>query len=168
MKHTRPLRAIALVLAVGAVLPLAACASTTSASPSSGPHSAAAGLGERWGSCMRDAGIDVTDPEDDAVRSGAVQTPDGADQEEFTRASKRCAESLGVTGLSNADRQRWEREYAAVADCVREHGYPDLPEQQPGVLDFHAYPRSSEDGFQQALSDCMAEFSPDTKQQEGN
>ncbi|MGN7191866.1 MULTISPECIES: hypothetical protein [unclassified Curtobacterium] len=166
MKHTTALRTVALVLTAGLALPLAACTATPSASSSSTSSSSAAGLGERWGSCMRDAGFDVTDPQDDAVRSGAVTTPDGVDQEAFARASKECAESLGVTGASTADKQRWEREYAEVADCIREHGYPDLPEQRPGALDFQSYPRSSEDGFQQTVSACLAEFSSDTKQQQ--
>lgn len=160
--NTRRLRGTIGSLAVLATVPflLVACSGQPDAD---GALRADAGIGAQWGACMRDAGFDVTDPDDAAVQAGVAKVPAGADQAAFQAAAASCAQHAGVTGASSAERDRWEREYAAVASCVREHGYADLPEQQPGSITVEGYPRAEEPAFEQVMDDCMAEYSPDTK-----
>lgn len=111
---------------------------------------------------MRDAGFDVRDPDDASVASGAVPVPEGADDAAYTDAAATCSAAAGVPRASTADKQKWERQYTKVASCIRENGFADFPEQQPGVLDFGSYPRSQESGFQQAADTCLQQFAPDT------
>lgn len=124
------------------------------------------GIGAQWGSCMRAAGFDVQDPSDDQVRSGTALAPETGDREAFATAASTCSADLGVEQVDSAEKDRWTREYARVASCIRDE-YPDYPEQQPGGLSFNPedYPRALEDGFQERADECLAEFSPDTKSQ---
>ncbi|TQJ26843.1 hypothetical protein FB462_0687 [Curtobacterium citreum] len=147
-------------LIVAAPLSLAACTSSPASSDST---SSASGVGARWGACMRDAGLDVEDPDDESVRTGTYPAPDGGDGQAFTRQAQECSEQVGVERADAAQQQQWERQYAKVADCIRDRGFDDLPEQQPGVLDFNDYPRADEPGFADAASACLAEFAPDTQ-----
>lgn len=165
MKHTtRSRRTVPAAAALLCALPLALSA-CSSASEASSAKDVTAGVGAKWGACMRDAGFEVEDPDDATVESGVVRSPLGAAQEEFERAGARCAKDAGVRGSSTADQQQWERESANVASCIRENGYEDLPAQQPGVLDVTGYPRAQEDTFQKVLQDCTAAFAPDTRTQ---
>lgn len=115
---------------------------------------------------MRDAGFEVPDPTDADVRSGTVPAPDDADQRAFGEQAERCSETAGLRRPDAAQRQTWERQYAQVAECIRAGGFDDLPEQAPGVLDFHDYPRASEPSFADVSGRCLAEFAPDTQIQD--
>ncbi|SOC89732.1 hypothetical protein SAMN05660766_3465 [Curtobacterium sp. 314Chir4.1] len=165
MKHTtRSRRTVLAAAALLCALPLALSA-CSSASEASSAKDATAGVGAKWGACMRDAGFEVEDPDDAMVESGVMQSPPGAAQEEFERAGARCAKDAGVQGSSTADQQEWERESANVASCIRENGYEDLPVQRPGVLDVAGYPRAQEAAFQKLLQECNAAFAPGTTTQ---
>lgn len=161
-RHRRTAVLAALLIAGAAPFALAACSSGSDASTA---KDTAAGVGAKWGSCMRDAGFTVQDPSDADLESGLTQSPPGSDQEEFGKSASSCREKAGVQGASDADKQKWEREYAKVASCIRERGYPDFPEQEPGVLDVGGYARGQEPGFQKVMQACTEEFSPDTKTQ---
>lgn len=163
-RSRRGIRTLLVAAAVAVVLPfsIAACSSQPSASSSAGT---ASGVGAKWGSCMRDAGFDVQDPDDASVEAGFSNPPAGADDEEYGRASSTCSEQAGVERASTADHQKWERQYAQVATCIRENGYEDLPEQEPGTIQTDGYPRAEEPGFNDVFMDCLAEFAPDTKTQ---
>jgi len=161
-RHRRTAVIAALLLAGALPFALAACSSGSDASSA---KDTTAGVGAKWGSCMRDAGFNVQDPTDAQVESGVMQAPPDSDQEEFTRAGSACARKAGVEGASDAEKQKWEREYAKVASCIRERGYPDFPEQEPGSLDVGGYARGQEPGFQKVMFACTEEFSPDTKTQ---
>lgn len=165
----RPL--LAGLLALGLAAGLSACAGSPNAAPGSaaadaGSPEAAAGLGAKWGACMRSAGFTVEDPDDDQVRSGTITSPAGADQERFRTAADRCADDLGVHRADSAMKEKWNREYDQVASCVRE-AYPDFPEQQPGSISFNPseYPPAGEPAFQDRADECLAKYSPDTKRQ---
>ncbi|WIB60706.1 hypothetical protein DEJ13_02440 [Curtobacterium sp. MCLR17_007] len=157
-------RALLVAAAIAVTLPfsVAACSTQPSADPGT---SAGSGVGAKWGSCMRDAGFDVEDPDDTAVEAGLSKAPAGADRAAFSAAASACTEKAGVERASSADQQKWERQYAQVANCIRENGYDDFPEQEPGSLNTSVYQRSSEPQFETVVDDCLAEFAPDTRSQ---
>lgn len=161
---SRP-RAVLAAAALLAALPLALSAcSSADPGPDSTSTSTAQGVGAKWGECMRSAGFDVPDPADEELASGVVRTPAGADEQAFGDAARTCQQDLGLKGADDAQRQTWERQYDQVASCIREHGFADFPEQEPGTLNPGDYARASEPAFEQTFSDCLAEFAPDTKQ----
>lgn len=166
MKHTntRRLRGTLGSLALLAALPLLLVACSGQSDTDTAPR-ADAGTGAKWGACMRDAGFDVQDPDDASVRAGLSQAPSGADQDAFAKAAASCAQRAGVEPADSADTQKWEREYAQVASCVRDD-YSDFPEQEPGGFTVDdSYPHAEEPAFKQTVADCMQEFSPDTQTQ---
>ncbi|NII40912.1 hypothetical protein E9228_001548 [Curtobacterium flaccumfaciens] len=126
----------------------------------------ASGLGAQWGSCMRAAGFAVEDPSDDQVRSGTVLAPQGGHQQAFGTAAAACSSDLGIEQIDSAEKDRWTREYARVASCIRDE-FPDYPEQEPGGLALgpEEYPRALEDGFQERADECLRKYSPDTRSQ---
>lgn len=157
---------LAAALLLVAPLSLTACSGPT---PADGATAAdtARGIGAKWGACMRDAGFDVEDPSDAQVSSGVVSAPQGADQQAFQRQAATCSEQQGVERQDSSEQQKWAREYEQVASCIRDHGFEDYPAQRPGALDLNpeSYPRAAEPGFERAVQDCLAEFSPDTQVQ---
>ncbi|ROP65117.1 MULTISPECIES: hypothetical protein [unclassified Curtobacterium] len=167
MKHTPWSHRTALVAAalVICTLPFTVAACSTSTGTDT-VADASAGIGAKWGSCMRDAGFDVKDPSDAAAESGMMQAPSGADGDEFTEAGATCRKQAGIAGHSKADMQKWERESAEVASCLRENGYADFPEQKPGVIDLNGYARAQEPAFQEVMQECTDEFAPDTQTQD--
>lgn len=169
MTHTthrgRALIAAALLLCT---LPLGLAACSTSSTGGDTVADSSAGVGAAWGSCMREAGFDVEDPDDALVESGMSRTPAGVDGQEFSKASSVCSQKAGVERSSSAELQKWERQYAKVASCIRDHGYDDFPEQQAGGLSTEGYARAEEPEFDRVFRDCLAEFSPDTQVQGGN
>ena len=162
---TRTRTAIAtLVLAV--TLPLALASCSTDSAPTA--TDAAAGVGATWGDCVRDAGFDVQDPPDDMLERGTITMPEGVDQQSWDQAASKCSALAGVERADTADQQKWARQYDQVASCIRDHGYDDFPEQEPGSIgvDREAYPRAKEPEFEQTFQDCLAEYAPDTKTQD--
>lgn len=157
-RYTRFLGAA--LLAAALPLGLTACSSHDSAS---GASSTAEGVGAKWSACMRDSGFDVTDVSDDEARSGAFRIPEGADSASFTERAQQCSGEVGIEGASDEQQQQWDREYAAVASCIRENGYDDFPEQKDGVISTNGYPRASEAHFDEVFHECLAEYAPDTK-----
>lgn len=157
---------LAAVLVIGLATGLSACV-TDSTGDRDTTASAAAGLGARWGACMRSAGFDIDDPSDAQVRSGTVTSPQSVDQERFGTAADSCSAELGVERADSAAKEQWKREYAMVGSCVRE-AYPDLPEQEPGTLSFdpETYPFVREPAFQDRLDSCLQQYSPDTEMQD--
>jgi hypothetical protein len=91
--------------------------------------------------------------------------PGGVDAEAFGEASLDCARSAGAKGQSDADTQKWAREYKAVEDCIRDNGYADFPRQEEGVLDLTAPPNVDQKEFDVVVDACFAEHSPDTQMQ---
>ncbi|WP_420363638.1 hypothetical protein AABM26_04690 [Curtobacterium aetherium] len=149
-------------VALAAALPFTLVACSQGSPDAASTSASSDGIGARWGSCMRDAGFEVQDPDDDALRSGTVTSPQGADQEAFTTAAQTCSKQVGVTGADSAQKQEWARQYEAVAACVRENGYPDFPEQPDGGINFGDYARAGEPKFQEVADRCLEEFSPDS------
>jgi hypothetical protein len=157
---------VAGLLALGLTTGVAACSGTTD--QTAGSTDASTGIGARWGDCMRSAGIDVEDPSDDQVSSGAVVSPADVDQERFQSAADQCAQDLGVRRADSAEQDKWVRQYQRVASCIREE-YPDFPEDgSDGGISFlpDEYPPAGEQAFQELAQKCMQQYAPDTKMQE--
>lgn len=155
--------AAVLVLAVSASIALSACSGA--GSPSAADTQSTSGIGARWGACMRDAGFDVEDPADDMVASGTVTIPQGVDQGRYEEEAASCSDRVGVQRADTSEEQKWARQYSQVADCIREHGYDDFPEQTDGGITTQGYPRASEPEFEETFQQCLHEYSPDTKTQ---
>ncbi|WIE76092.1 hypothetical protein [Curtobacterium sp. MCSS17_007] len=158
---SRSTRLLAAALVVAALpFGLAACSSqdTTSDAPTT-----AQGIGAKWSACMRAGGFEVADASDDEVRSGVVRSPEGADAEAWEERAGTCSQQLGIEGTSDQQAQQWEREYAAVASCIRENGYDDFPEQQPGSINTGDYPRATEPRFDEVFQECLREHAPSTR-----
>lgn len=165
MNHSNSGRARGVLVAVALLCALPLALSACSAGDDGTAPRADAGVGAQWGACMRDAGYDVQDPDDASVEAGAMAVPSGVDSAEFQTAGAACAEQAGVERKSNADTQKWEREYAKVASCVRER-YSDFPEQEPGQFGWDDdYAPAQDPGFQDVVDACMAKHSPDTQSQ---
>ncbi len=92
--------------------------------------------------CLRDNGVDVTDPTVDAAGNLRLSRPnDAAGQsqdarEEFRAAREACGELLeGVTlGFQDVDQTELEDRLLEFAACMRENGYEDMPD--PDLSDF--------------------------------
>jgi hypothetical protein len=151
----------AIAVAAALVAVLAGC----SAGDEPSVQEAADGAGRTWGSCMRAQGIDIDDPSDDAVRSGSVPRPQSIEQGQFDEAAADCFAKVGIEPKSTADKQKWDREYAKVADCIRDAGFDDFPEMEPGGFGWDDYAREDEPEFQDTVASCMQQYSPDTQSQ---
>lgn len=165
---TRTRTAIATVLlALALPITLSAC-SAGEADAAGGDAQQSTGIGAKWGSCMRDAGFDVQDPPDEQLESGAVTQREGVDEQAWNTASNRCSATAGVQRADTAQQQKWARQYAQVASCIRDNGYEDYPEQPEGSIgvDPETYPRAAEPQFDETFRKCLAEYAPDTKMQE--
>jgi hypothetical protein len=105
----------------------------------------------RFAQCMRDNGIDMSDPETDGegrVRFGRPGGADGPppDRETFEAAQKACRQHLPNGGeppkLSAEDVDRMR----AFAKCMRDNGVAEFPDPQPdGALRIEARPGSGID-----------------------
>ncbi|MFJ4225694.1 hypothetical protein [Microbacterium sp. NPDC089695] len=145
------------------VLVMTGCGPTSDDLASATRADDASSQSAQWGTCMRAAGFDVQDPDEDALKSGVLFAPPGVAEDVFHDAARECLQEVGIDGVTGEERDKWEREYAAVEDCIRKNGYPDFPAQEPGVLDMQGYPRAEEPEFEQVFADCIAAHSPDTK-----
>lgn len=166
MTHTtrsRRTRFAALAVACSLSFGLAACSGGAAADTVAETKT---GSGAVYGSCMRDAGFDVEDPDDASLESGVVRAPEGADREAFEKAMDACGKQAGVEGSSVAEQQKWARDATKVASCIRENGYPDFPEQKPGMIDAMGYERSGEAGFEKAARACSEKYSSGSPAQE--
>lgn len=154
---------ITVTAAIALALPLALAACSATGHSSESTPRAGDGIGAKWSSCMRDAGFDVPDASDSEIAAGTFRSTEGQDQEAFSDRARQCSEAVGVRPKGDADTQKYERQYDRVASCIRENGYEDFPEQQPGRLDFTGYPRATEPEFTSTVGTCIEEFAPDTK-----
>lgn len=158
----RRIRGTIASLAVLATLPFLLVACSGQSDGDTAPR-ADPGIGAQWGACMRDAGFAVQDPDDESVAAGVTAAPPGVDQAAFADAAASCSERAGVEPASNADHQKWQRQYEQVASCVREE-YRDFPERDDGGFGVdESYPHADEPAFKETVAKCMAEFSPDTQ-----
>jgi hypothetical protein len=100
-------------------------------SPATTTTAPASGGDATFASCMRDEGIDMADPD---PTTGIAALGPGVDRgsKAYKDAMAACAHLLpagrgsGHAGTHDLD------QYRAFAACMRENGFPDFPDPQPG------------------------------------
>jgi len=123
------------------VAPVLAACSTAADDPTAGASSGATGstssASAQLGSCLRDAGFDVDDP--DLSRGVVVAPPRGVDVDEYVSAFEVCRAELpadqgGGPGPSEEDLAALQEANLEVARCVREKGFADFADPVDGVF----------------------------------
>jgi len=123
------------------VAPVLAACSTAADDPTAGASSGAQGSSSiasaQLGSCLRDAGFDVDDP--DLSRGVVVAPPRGVDVDEYVSAFEACRAELpadqgGGPGPSEEDLAALQEANLEVARCVREKGFTDFADPVDGVF----------------------------------
>lgn len=145
---------------VAAVL-LASCSSTeNSRDRSAGSSSSAQRARLDAAQCLRDKGYDVPDP---GSEDAEVAVPEGADPDRYLQDSAACDAAAGLDGAA-ADAEEPESLTAAVApqiaECMRDAGYPDFPEDEDAIGAFQNHADDPE-AVGTALQTCTAKSLPD-------
>jgi len=120
--------AAALACAVCAVGLMTGC-SQGSKADSASEASASATSGDdyllKMAKCMRDKGIDVSDPD----ANGNVQFPDN---EAATKAAQECEQIVGpAPGTEDLAKPETQQDLVKAAECLRKEGY-DVPDPEAG------------------------------------
>lgn len=139
------------LLAAGA---LTACSAGSDAPDAAGGTTSAGGSQREKllanAKCLRDKGYDVSDEQ---FTSGRFSIPEGADPDEYQKASAECS----AKNRSAGDAQGQATPFGfgpEVAACLRDSGFADYPDD-PGAQG--EYVPQDGDGFGAALGKCVAE-----------
>jgi len=123
------------------VAPVLAACSTAADDPTAGASSGAQGSSSsasaQLGSCLRDAGFDVDDP--DLSRGMVIAPPAGVDIDAYVTAFTDCRAELpadqgGQPAPSADDLAALQEANLEVARCVREKGFSDFADPVDGVF----------------------------------
>jgi len=123
------------------VAPVLAACSTAADDPTAGASSGAQGSSSsasaQLGSCLRDAGFDVDDP--DLSRGMVIAPPAGVDIDAYVTAFTDCRAELpadqgGQPAPSADDLAALQEANLEVARCVREKGFTDFADPVDGVF----------------------------------
>ena len=118
---------------------------TTTAAGSAAPGVALA-------ECMRDRGYDMPDP---GTGGGSMQlsAPDGVDPEQYQRDLKGCLDDSAAAGDAQAAQPMPGSEEIArkTAECLREQGFPDYPDDQDAQMRFQP---DDQQAFDDAAGPC--------------
>lgn len=125
------------------VAPVLAACSTAADDPTAGASSGATGstssasASAQLGSCLRDAGFDVADP--DLSRGMVIAPPAGVDIDAYVTAFTDCRAELpadqgGQPAPSADDLAALQEANLEVARCVREKGFTDFADPVDGVF----------------------------------
>ena len=166
-------RYVRVVVATGfAAITLAACSSTPNTRPvasaqsgggttstSATPQSALQEL-HRWGDCMRQHGVQISDPTLNAqnVPQFSQSQMAGIPESVKTTAQQACRSIIAdllsnPSGNKSVDPQR----VLAVSRCMRSHGVPDFPDPDPTTNVLYLTPTiRNEPGYQQAWQACKS------------
>lgn len=142
---------------------------STSASPSASPSGDLRDAQLAYAQCMRDHGI--TDFPDPQPGGGiALQGEPGSDLDpdspQFQDADEACNSLLPPP--SGEEEEEAREEMLAYAECMREHGFPDFPDPQPGEginLDAGEHPEFDSPQFDEASEACGGPGAADTNTQ---
>lgn len=106
---------------------------------------------------MRAAGFDVADADDDLVEDHVYMPPADVDTEQFSQAADACFDELGIAGASDAEKQKSARQFREAENCMRENGYPDMPDSPEGTFGVSEedYPRAAEEQFASVQEMCL-------------
>lgn len=86
-------------------------------------------------SCMRDKGYDVPDPTADQ-KSVSLEVPDGVDPSQYRDDMAGCAKSSGAGDAAAQPLPGAGKEWEKTVSCVREHGFPDFPDDMDAAASF--------------------------------
>jgi hypothetical protein len=158
-RRTRSLLATAAVAVV--LLPglLAGC-TTREDDEAAGPTAGSAPQGATLAECMRGKGYDMPD----ASSSGKTMqfgVPDDVDPEQYQHDLKECVGDGGGAGDARAAKPMpgLAEKMQQAAECVREGGFVDYPDDQEGQ---QSYRPDDEAAFDEVARACDAEaFGPD-------
>lgn len=113
--------------------------------------------GSTFFSCMRDKGYDAPDPEA-GEKSSAFEVPAGVDPEQWEADTGECANKSG-SGAGGAEKAVVDPEAEALmakaAECVRENGFSDYPDDPDKM---GSYKASDPDTFQDVLQTCSEKY----------
>ncbi|PZF33004.1 hypothetical protein [Curtobacterium sp. MCPF17_051] len=153
MTTTRRTRSLMSAAAAVVLLPLllVGCSDTA---PDDDTTTAAGGAapGVALAECMRDRGYDMPDP---GTGGGAMQlsAPDGVDPEQYQEDLKGCLDDSAAAGDAQAAQPMPGSEEIArkTAECLREQGFPDFPDDQEAQSRFQPDDREA---FDEAAGTC--------------
>ena len=120
--------AAALACAVCAVGLMTGCSQGSKADSASGASASATSADDyllKMAKCMRDKGIDVSDPD----ANGNVQFPE---TEAATKAAQECEQIVGpAPGTEDLAKPETQQDLVKAAECLRKEGY-DVPDPEAG------------------------------------
>jgi len=153
MTTTRRTRSLMSAAAAAVLLPLllVGCSDTASDDDTTTAAGSAA-PGVALAECMRDRGYDMPDP---GTGGGSMQlsAPDGVDPEQYQEDLKGCLDDSAASGDAQAAQPMPGSEEIAreTAECLREQGFPDYPDDQDAQMRFQP---DDQQAFDDAAGPC--------------
>ncbi|UXZ58290.1 hypothetical protein [Curtobacterium sp. Arg-1] len=153
MTTTRRTRSLMSVAAAVVLLPLLLVGCSDPA-PDDDATTASGGAapGVALAECMRDRGYDMPDP---GTGGGSMQlsAPDGVDPEQYQDDLKGCLDDSAAAGDAQAAQPMPGTEEIArrTAECLREQGFPDYPDDQDAQMRFQP---DDQQAFDEAAGPC--------------
>ncbi|QKS86516.1 hypothetical protein [Curtobacterium flaccumfaciens] len=153
MTTTRRTRSLMSAAAAAVLLPLllVGCSDTASDDDTT-TASGGAAPGVALAECMRDRGYDMPDP---GTGGGSMQlsAPDGVDPEQYQEDLKGCLDDSAAAGDAQAAQPMPGSEEIArkTAECLREQGFPDYPDDQDAQMRFQP---DDQQAFDDAAGPC--------------
>jgi len=153
MATTRRTRSLMSAAAAAVLLPLllVGCSDTASDDDTTTAAGGAA-PGVALAECMRDRGYDMPDP---GTGGGSMQlsAPDGVDPEQYQEDLKGCLDDSAAAGDAKAAQPMPGSEEIArkTAECLREQGFPDYPDDQDAQMRFQP---DDQQAFDDAAGPC--------------
>ena len=156
-----PILTYVAVLALSAAVLLVGCSSSPPSStpstgqPSGAPSSAPTPSGEAFAACMRDHGVEMSDPD---PQTGVPQLPDDVDPTApAVKKALAACEELMPPGVRDESDDPDEGQYLKFAQCMRKNGLPDFPDPQPGSDGgmFGDGVKRDDPAFQKAAAACQ-------------
>jgi|GEM_PF-1903122 len=155
MTTTRRTRSLMSVAAAVVLLPLLRVGCSDPA-PDDDATTASGGAapGVALAECMRDRGYDMPDP-GTGTGGGSMQlsAPDGVDPEQYQDDLKGCLDDSAAAGDAQAAQPMPGTEEIArrTAECLREQGFPDYPDDQDAQMRFQP---DDQQAFDEAAGPC--------------
>ncbi|MBF4614073.1 hypothetical protein [Curtobacterium sp. VKM Ac-1376] len=153
MTMTRRNRSLMSAAAAVVLLPLL-LVGCSDATPDDDTATAAGGAapGVALAECLRDRGYDMPDP---GTGGGSMQlsAPDGVDPEQYQEDLKGCVDDSAAAGDAQGAQPIPGSEEIArkTAECLREQGFPDYPDDQEAQA---RYQPDDQSAFDEAAGPC--------------
>ena len=152
MATTRRTRSLMSAAAAVFLLPLLLVGCSDAAPNDDTTAAGGAAPGVALAECMRDRGYDMPDP---GTGGGSMQlsAPDGVDPEQYQEDLKGCLDDSAAAGDAKAAQPMPGSEEIArkTAECLREQGFPDYPDDQDAQMRFQP---DDQQAFDDAAGPC--------------